>query len=158
MTPAVLLLKRQRKSFTLHHYEHDANEHSYGEEAVNALNLNPARVFKTLLVELNGNPKELGVAVVPVAGQLDLKAFAKALGSKKAKMADIRIAENTTGYIQGGISPLGQKKLLPTVIEATAMDFPTIFFSGGKRGLQIELDPKALKLLLKARTAPISKL
>lgn len=157
MTPAIRLLKKRKIEYTLHPYEHHTDERNFGEEAAEALNVDRGRIFKTLCVQLNEDAKNLGVAIVPVSGQLDLKAFARVLDCKKAKMAEIRIAENMTGYIQGGISPLAQKKLLPTVIDESAIDFPSVFVSGGKRGLQIELNPLDLKQLLNAKSAHIAK-
>lgn len=137
MTPALDLLKKVRAEHRVHSYEHDPKAASYGLEAAEKLGLEPARVFKTLLA--CSEKGELLVAVVPVAGTLDLKALAQAAGVKKADMADPAAAQRATGYLLGGISPLGQKKRLRTFIDASAQGFPTIFVSAGRRGLEVEL-------------------
>jgi Cys-tRNA(Pro)/Cys-tRNA(Cys) deacylase len=154
-TPAVRVLEKARVAHTLHPYdpEHPADQ-GYGEAAVAALGADPRRVFKTLLARVDGR---LTVAVVPVAGSLDLKALAAAAGGRKAVMADPADAERTTGYVLGGISPLGQRKALPTVVDDTALGFETIMVSAGKRGLQVELPPAELVRLTRARTASIGR-
>ncbi|KZZ41409.1 MAG: Cys-tRNA(Pro) deacylase [Saccharospirillaceae bacterium] len=155
MTPAINAMKKAKISFVLHEYQHNPNSSSYGEEAAEALGLNPAQVFKTLLVSLTGHRSALAVAVIPVSHQLSLKAIAKAVGAKKAEMADPKMAERTTGYLVGGISPIGQKKALPTVIDNSAEAQAHINISAGKRGLEIELSPQDLAKLSRAQFASI---
>jgi Cys-tRNA(Pro)/Cys-tRNA(Cys) deacylase len=140
-TPATIALERAGIPFTVHEYAHDPRNDSYGTEASQALGVSPARMFKTLVVEVDGS---LAVGVVPVQGQLDLKALAAACGGKKAAMAQVSAAERVTGYVAGGISPVGQRKRLPVVVDASAMEFGTVFCSGGRRGLEIELAPADL--------------
>jgi Cys-tRNA(Pro)/Cys-tRNA(Cys) deacylase len=153
-TPATVALTKAKVEFTTHAYDHDPAAKSYGLEAAEALGLAPEQVFKTLLVEVDG---KLTVGVVPVDKQLDLKAIAAAAGGKKAVMADPAAAERTTGYVVGGISPIGQKRALPTVIDSTATDHATVYVSGGRRGLDIGLAPADLITVTKARTAPIAR-
>ena len=151
-TPATAVLAAAGVPFVLHPYDHDPAAASYGAEAAQALGIEPARVFKTLMVEVEGR---LAVGVVPVSGNLDLKAFAAALDAKKASMADPKSAERRTGYVLGGISPLGQRQPSPTVIDESALALDSILVSGGRRGLDIELDPRDLVRLTRAVTAPI---
>jgi Cys-tRNA(Pro)/Cys-tRNA(Cys) deacylase len=152
-TPATALLAKQKVAHQVHEYEHDARSASYGTEASDALGVPAARVFKTLVAEVDGR---LTVGVVPVAGQLDLKALAAAAGGKKAKMAEVAAAERATGYVAGGISPLGHRKRLPVVVDSSAESFDTIFCSGGRRGLEIEVAPADLIKLAQATVAPIA--
>jgi Cys-tRNA(Pro)/Cys-tRNA(Cys) deacylase len=152
-TPATVALARAKVAHTVHSYSHDPTAQSYGAEAATLLGLDPRRVFKTLLATVDGG---LHVAVVPVTGSLDLKALAAAVGGKRAAMADPTLAQRTTGYVLGGISPLGQRKLLPTVLDASAQEHPTIFVSAGRRGLEVELAPDALAALTAAMFAPIA--
>jgi Cys-tRNA(Pro)/Cys-tRNA(Cys) deacylase len=153
-TPGTVALERAGVAFTRHTYDHDPRATSYGLEAADALGLDPATVFKTLLADVDGT---LVVAVVPVTGQLDLKALAAAVSGKRAAMADPAIAERTTGYVVGGISPLGQRKRLTTVVDESATSHPSIYVSGGKRGLDLGLAPADLLRLLDATTAPIAR-
>lgn len=155
MTPAVNTAKKAKINYQIHQYAHDPSSQSYGEEASDKLNISPERVFKTLVASLDGT--QLAVAVVPVSGQLNLKSFASALNAKKSKMADPREVERSTGYVLGGVSPLGQKKKLKTVIDQSALDFETIYVSAGRRGLEIELSAKDLAALLDAVFAPIAQ-
>ena len=151
-TPATAALTAAGVPHTLHPYAHQEGTSRYGEEAAGALGVAPERIFKTLLADLGG---ELVVAVVPVARQLDLKALAAALGAKKATMADPAAATRSTGYVLGGISPLGQRTRLRTVVDASATDFPTVLVSAGRRGLQVELAPDDLVRVTGALTAPL---
>ncbi len=153
-TPATKTLAEQGVPFALHPYLHDPETASYGLEAAEALGFDPRRVFKTLLTDVDG---DLVVAVVPVSGQLDLKALAAAVGGKKAAIADPDRAERSTGYVVGGISPIGQKRALPTVIDVTAMEYSSVLVSGGRRGLDIEIMPEHLVRVTNARSAPIGR-
>ncbi len=157
MTPAIETAKRAGIHFQIHSYPHDSNAASYGEEAANALQLDPRRVFKTLLVALDGTPGNLAVALVPVSGELDLKALAPLLRSKRVSMADAEAAQRATGYVLGGISPLGQKKRLPMVIDDSAREQLSIFVSAGRRGLEIELSAADLARLTRAQFAAIAR-
>ncbi|MBC7268345.1 MAG: Cys-tRNA(Pro) deacylase [Streptomyces sp.] len=153
-TPATVALTAAGVTHTLHSYDHDPSHPSYGEEAAEAMGVSPDRVFKTLVADVDGT---LTVAVVPVAGSLDLKALASAVGGKRAAMADPALAERTTGYVRGGISPLGQRKKLRTVLDASATAHATICVSAGRRGLEVELSPTDLADLTTATLAPIAR-
>ncbi|MGW7260404.1 Cys-tRNA(Pro) deacylase [Streptomyces sp. NPDC054834] len=153
-TPATVALTAAGVDYTVHAYDHDPSHPSYGEEAAEAMGVSPERVFKTLIADVDGT---LTVAVVPVAGSLDLKALAAAVGGKRAAMADPAHAERTTGYVRGGISPLGQRKKLPTVLDDSATAHPTICVSAGRRGLEVELTPTDLTTLTEAVLAPIGR-
>lgn len=157
MTPAVQALKRAGIRFTIHEYRHQPGERMYGVEAARLLGLAPARVFKTLITAVDGEPAQLAAALVPVAAQLDLRALASALQVKKVCMASRRDAERATGYVTGGISPLGQRRHLPTVLDQSAAAFDTVFVSGGRRGLEIELAPGDLLTLCNGRSALIAR-
>lgn len=147
-TPATVALERAGVSFVPHSYQHDPSADSYGLEAAAALGVDPARVFKTLVVDTGSG---LAVGVVPVAAKLDLKAIATALGAKRCTMADVAAAERSTGMVAGGISPVGQKRALPTVLDSSALEFSTVFVSGGRRGFDVELAPADLQLLTRGR-------
>jgi Cys-tRNA(Pro)/Cys-tRNA(Cys) deacylase len=151
-TPATIALEYAGIAFTVHEYAHDPRHASYGREASEALGVAPERVFKTLVAEVDGT---LVVGVVPVEGQLDLKALAGACGGKKAAMAPANAAERATCYVTGGISPVGQRKRLPVVLDVSAMGFATVFCSGGRRGLEIELAPADLARAADATVARI---
>jgi Cys-tRNA(Pro)/Cys-tRNA(Cys) deacylase len=153
-TTATIALERAGIPFTVHEYAHDPKHESYGLEASQALGVPPERVFKTLVAEVDG---ALVVGVVPVEGQLDLKALAGSCGGKRAAMAQPTLAERATGFVVGGISPLGQRKRLPVVLDASAMDFATVFSSAGRRGLEIELAPADLVRAAGATVASIRR-
>lgn len=148
MTPATKVLDKAGIAYTLHRYEHDPQAESYGGEAADKLGLDPAQVFKTLLASTETG--ELLVAVVPVNGQLDLKLLAKAAGAKKMAMTDPVAAQRSTGYLLGGISPLGQKKALRTFIDASAEQWSQLYISAGRRGLEIALQPADLASQIRA--------
>ncbi|MFD3378068.1 MULTISPECIES: Cys-tRNA(Pro) deacylase [unclassified Streptomyces] len=153
-TPATVALTAAGVEFTVHAYEHDPSHPSYGEEAAEAMGVSPDRVFKTLVADVDG---ELTVAVVPVAGSLDLKALASAVGGKRAAMADPAAAERSSGYVRGGISPLGQRRRLRTVLDASASAHATVCVSAGRRGLEVELAPGDLAKLTNAVVAAVGR-
>ena len=153
-TPATVALARAGIEFRLHEYAHDPRAESYGLEAAEALGLDPARVFKTLMATVDGR---LAAAVVPVSGQLDLKALARALGASRATMADVVVAERATGYVAGGISPVGQRRPHPTVLDSTALDHPSVFVSAGRRGLDLEIAPADLVRITEAITERVGR-
>jgi Cys-tRNA(Pro)/Cys-tRNA(Cys) deacylase len=153
-TPATVALTRAGARFQLRPYDHDASATSYGEEAATALGLSADRVFKTLLARVD---ERLVVAVVPVSGSLDLKALAAAMGGKRAAMADPADAERATGYVVGGISPLGTRTALPTAIDQSVSDDELVYVSAGRRGLQVSLAPADLVRLTRATVAPIRR-
>jgi Cys-tRNA(Pro)/Cys-tRNA(Cys) deacylase len=153
-TPATRALTGAGVAFTERAYEHDPDAGGYGTEAAEALGVDPARVLKTLVTEVDG---ALTVAVVPVSGSLDLKALAAAVGGKRAAMADPALAQRRTGYVVGGISPVGQRTTHPTVVDASALDHATVLVSGGRRGLDLELSPAELVRVTDAVVAPIGR-
>lgn len=153
-TPATVALTAAGTAFTVHAYDHDPASASYGEEVAEALGVSPDRVFKTLVADVDGT---LTVAVVPVVSSLDLKALAAAVNGKRATMADPTAAERTTGYVRGGISPLGQRKRLRTVLDASARSHDTVCVSAGRRGLEVELSPTDLAALTDAVFADIGR-
>jgi Cys-tRNA(Pro)/Cys-tRNA(Cys) deacylase len=154
-TPATRAARRAGLSFAVHEYRHDPHARSYGLEAAEALGLEPARVLKTLVVQMDGGA--LAVCCVPVNAELDLKAVAAAAGAKRAELAEAADAERATGYVVGGISPLGQRRQLATVVDASALEHETLFVSAGRRGLEIELAPADLVRLTGAVTAAVAR-
>jgi len=155
MTPAVEEARKAGIDFELAEYEHDPRADAYGMEAADALGVPPESVFKTLVAQLDD--QRLVVAIVPVTGQLDLKALAKSLGTRRAQMADPADAQRATGYLVGGISPLGQRRPLPTALDESAIDQPAIYVSAGRRGLDMSLSPRDLQQLTGATVAPIAR-
>lgn len=153
VTPAINELDAAGIAYSLHEYERGESLHDFGTEAAEKLGLDPDQVFKTLLVTADGGQ---AVAIVPVSGKVGLKAVGKALGAKRVEMCDPTVAERVTGYVRGGISPFGQKKRLPTVIDEMATLFDTVYVSGGKRGLDIGIAPDDLIRLLDATVADIA--
>ncbi len=152
-TPALVALQRAGIEHEVHAYDHDPARADFGQEAVDALGLDADAVFKTLLADVDGSHV---VAIVPVTGKLDLKALAASRGGKRARMMEVAAAERVTGYVAGGISPLGQRTTLPTVLDASAMGQPVVYVSGGRRGLDIGLAPEDLVRMTNAHVAPIS--
>jgi Cys-tRNA(Pro)/Cys-tRNA(Cys) deacylase len=153
-TPATVALSKAGVTWTPREYVHDPAAASYGLEAARALDVEPERVFKTLVAEVDGR---LTVAVVPVTTQLSLKALAAAFAGKRSAMADPAQAERTTGYVRGGISPFGQRTTLPTVVDASALTYATVLVSGGRRGFDVEVTPEDLVRLTSALVAPIAR-
>jgi Cys-tRNA(Pro)/Cys-tRNA(Cys) deacylase len=153
-TRATQQLAKLHIEHTVHRYRHDPRHPSYGDEASEALGVPPERVFKTLVADVDG---QLTVGVVPVSGSLDLKALAAAVGGRKAAMADRVQAERSSGYVTGGIAPIGLRKRLPVVVDESALAYPTVFCSAGQRGLEIELAPADLIKAAGARVAPIAR-
>lgn len=153
MTPAVSLARRLGIAHALHEYEHDPASDSYGLEAAEKLQVMPQRVFKTLVVSLDGG--ELAVGVLPVSALLSMKLIAKAAGARKAVMAEKAAVERSSGYVLGGVSPLGQRRKLRTFIHTSARDYPTVYVSAGRRGLEIELAPEDLRRATEGRYAEI---
>ncbi len=155
VTPAIRLLQAKNVAFTLHRYTHDASAESFGEEAAAKLGVSPERMFKTLVARVDGDA--LVMTILPVAGKLDLKKLAAAADGKKAELADPKLAEKTTGYVVGGISPLGGRRALPTFLDESACLFETIYISAGQRGLQIEIAPDALLTLTDAKLVALAR-
>ncbi|MCL1140746.1 Cys-tRNA(Pro) deacylase [Shewanella pneumatophori] len=154
MTPAIDLLVKNKISHQVHEYQHDPSCQAYGLEAAEKIGVAPELVFKTLVVKLDG--KQLAVAIIPVAEKLSMKLIAKAAKAKKAVMAEAIEVQRSSGYVLGGVSPLGQKRLLATVIDQSASQLDKMFISGGRRGLDLELAPEDLKQQLKAQFAPLT--
>lgn len=155
MTPAINVAKKARVRYRIHEYEHDPNNKNYGTEAAEKTGTDPARVFKTLVASVDN--RELVVGVLPVTAMLSMKLIAKAVGGKKATMADKQEVQRATGYVLGGVSPLGQKRRLRTFIDASARSFDTIYVSAGRRGLEIELAPEDLARLTGAGFSPLQQ-
>lgn len=148
MTPAIKSLEKAKAAFKIHEYHHDATAESYGLEAAEKLGIDSGKVFKTLVVMLDA--KEFAVGIIPVSAMLSMKQIAKAAGAKKAAMADKQAVERISGYVLGGVSPFGQKKILKTFIDATAQNHSSIFVSAGRRGLEVEVAPDVFNKVLRA--------
>lgn len=157
MTPAIDALTRLAIPFTSHPITVTQPTGHYGKDAAAAMGVAPERVFKTLLISLNADPRKLGVCILPVSSELNLKFAAKAHGAKKAQLADPAIAEQMTGYVVGGISPFGMKRTLPCILDEQAMHHSTIYTSGGRRNLEVEFNPADVIRVLKVITAPLSR-
>lgn len=155
MTPGIEVAKKAGIRFVLHEYQHDPTDHAWGEEAARKLQVPASRVFKTLVVVASTGT--LAVGVVPVSSTMNLKNLAKTLGVRKVEMADVKLVERTTGYVLGGVSPLGQKKALQTVIDDSALEFETIYVSAGRRGLEIECAAEDIAQLTRGQFSPISQ-
>lgn len=153
MTPGIIAAKKNKISFTIHEYSHDESSESYGHEAAEKMGVPKERVFKTLVVSLDN--KTLAVGVIPVSSMLNMKHIAKATGVKKAVMANKLDVERSTGYVLGGVSPLGQKKQLQTIIDSSAKNYSTIYVNAGRRGLEIELSPDDLYKITKGKPAAL---
>lgn len=153
-TPATVALARTGTAHTLHRYRHDPRAESYGTQAATQLGVDPGRVLKTLVTSVDGR---LVAAVVPVAGRLDLKALARSVGGARAALADPSVAERATGYVTGGISPFGQKRTLPTVVDASALEHATVYVSAGRRGLEVEIAPADLVEVTGAIVAAVAR-
>jgi Cys-tRNA(Pro)/Cys-tRNA(Cys) deacylase len=153
MTPGINAAKKNNVAYTVHEYSHDETSESYGLEAAEKMEVPEERVFKTLVVSLDN--KELVVGVIPVSSMLSMKLMAKAAGAKKAAMADKSAVERSTGYVLGGVSPLGQKRRLKTIIDSSAKNYSTVYVSAGRRGLEIELSPDDLTKLTRGTLAEI---
>ena len=149
-TPAIAAAEKAKVAHSVHEYEHDPKAGAYGLEAAERLGVDPARVLKTIVVDLDGT---LEVAIVPVAAQVDLRA----LGGKRSRMAEPRDVERSTGYVLGGVSPLGQRRRLPTTVDSSALEHETVFVSAGRRGLELELDPNDLVRLTGASVRPVAR-
>ncbi len=156
MTPAVQYLKKHNIEYRLHSYSMENSAGQYGQDVADVLSVSHQQLFKTLMIALNGEPTNLAVCIIPVSKTLNLKLAAKAHGAKKATMADIQTAEKLTGYIVGGICPIGQKRLFSTCIDISIAKLDDVYFSAGKRGLQVQMKAKDLVDVLKAEVIEIS--